>query len=307
MTLKPYVEKDGRPVFWGYARVSTEEQHYSIPAQVEKIESYYQMKFSQTHRFGGVVCEKVSGKIPLSTRPEGAKLVNNLNEGDVFCVTKLDRGWRSTIHFGASIDWFKWKKVQCVVMDLQLDTSSPMGKFAAMVIACMAEAERERISERTKDVIKHQMKEDTWVPPKAHLRYGFTYLGRTPVTRKARYEPNDLQRTMTKQALKLHLDEENKMSIYAAFQFLARRASPEMVKFYPKNRISCYKWANAELTYQRIEEMTNGGMPLTKPPLWETILKYRVTICSDPAMGKYSARCQPKKKKGERIDVPRIF
>ena len=294
---------DERPVFWGYARVSTNKQDISIEAQSKKIEDYYWGAFATTHRFGGVVSEQVSGKIPMTKRPEGAKLIAQLNEQDVFCITKLDRGWRSTIHFGASIDWFRWKKVQCVVMDLQLDTSTPMGKFAAVVIAAMAEAERERIGERTREVIRHQKETGTYVGARGWRRYGYRYLGRTEVTRKPKYEPNYVQRGVMKKAIQMHQGE-LQVPLSKAITILKRSATPDVMNCFPRTCEQLYQWASAELTLQAIEKRTNGGKILLTPPSFEDMKTYKVTL--EPVRRLRQPITGKKRKTGGK-DVPKIF
>jgi DNA invertase Pin-like site-specific DNA recombinase len=107
------------------------------------------IKLISTYVDGGV-----SGSIPLSERPEGKKLVDNLcNQIEPICVviTKLGRGFRSASDCLNNVE--KWEKLNIGLHILNLggqtiDTSSPAGKFFITVMAGAAELERNMIRER---------------------------------------------------------------------------------------------------------------------------------------------------------------
>lgn len=67
---------------------------------------------------------------------------------DVIIVWKLDRLGRSTQHLLQILEELKNKNCQLIVTDLNLDTSTPQGKFFFTIIGAVAELEREMIRER---------------------------------------------------------------------------------------------------------------------------------------------------------------
>ncbi len=121
----------------GYARVSTQDQN--LTGQIEALTAA-----GATTIFK----EKISGA--RADRPQLAKLMASLKEGDVVLVTKLDRLGRS-IHellnllerIGKAGAAFK------SLGDPLWDTSSSQGRLLSHILAAIAEFERELIKERT--------------------------------------------------------------------------------------------------------------------------------------------------------------
>jgi DNA invertase Pin-like site-specific DNA recombinase len=98
-----------------------------------------------------VFSEKISGKA-TDGRPELAKLLRRLGEGDVLMVTRLDRLARSTrdllniLHdLGQRGIGFKSLK------DPWCDTTTPHGRLMLTVLGGIAEFERELITARTSE------------------------------------------------------------------------------------------------------------------------------------------------------------
>ena len=123
----------------GYARVSTQDQDYA--RQVEALQAAGAEK---------VYSEKISGA--RADRPELAKLMASLNEGDVVMVTKLDRLGRSTPELFALLD--RVDKAGAGFRSLgdpMWDTTTPQGKLLRTILAGVAEFERDIIRERTSE------------------------------------------------------------------------------------------------------------------------------------------------------------
>ncbi len=125
----------------GYARVSSVGQ--SLDMQLEKLTAFGCEKVFQ---------EKKSG---ASTRKREA--VNDAlefcREGDVLVVTKLDRLARSMFDLQATVATLARKKVDLVVLDQKIDTTTPTGRLTFHLLGAVAEFERELIAERRNDGI----------------------------------------------------------------------------------------------------------------------------------------------------------
>lgn len=125
----------------GYARVSTRDQHPD----------------AQKRRLIDVGCdpayiwidEGVSGK--FASRPEWDKCLAYLRPGDTLVTVKLDRIGRSIKNLIDVVTTLQERGVDLVVLDQQIDTSTPTGKLIFHVLAAIAEFERDLISERTMD------------------------------------------------------------------------------------------------------------------------------------------------------------
>src|SRR5262249_32848490 len=118
---------------FGYARVSTQDQDLS--GQLEALKAAGATR---------VYREKVSGA--HADRPQLAKLMRALGQGDVVIVTKLDRLGRSTRELLDLID--RISKAGAAFKSLGdplWDTSSPQGRLLSTLLAGIAEFERELI------------------------------------------------------------------------------------------------------------------------------------------------------------------
>jgi len=122
----------------GYARVSTEEQH--LDAQVSALE------VTGAER---IFSEKVSGT--KRTRPELSRMIDQLREGDIVVVTKYDRLSRSLQDLLSIVEAIRERGAGFRSLAEDIDTTTPAGRLVFHVFASIAQFERERISERTKE------------------------------------------------------------------------------------------------------------------------------------------------------------
>ena len=83
-------------------------------------------------------------------RPELQKLLDQLREGDVVVIWKLDRLARSLKDLVNLVNEIQEKGGALHSLNDQIDTTTPHGKFTFHVFAALAEFERDIIRERTK-------------------------------------------------------------------------------------------------------------------------------------------------------------
>lgn len=120
----------------GYARVSTGQQDHS--AQLEKLKAAGAEK---------IFAEKRSGLD--GQRPELARCLEYVREGDTLIVTKLDRLARSTADLYRIVSGLEDKGVAFKVLDdSAVDTASRTGKLVMGILALIAEFETEIRRER---------------------------------------------------------------------------------------------------------------------------------------------------------------
>jgi len=119
----------------GYARVSSVGQKLDV--QLEKLKQYGCDKIFE---------EKVSGT--TANRVQLHRCLEYLREGDSLVITKLDRLARSTFHLTQIANQLEEKSVDFVVLDQQIDTSTPTGKLLFNMLASIAEFETEIRKER---------------------------------------------------------------------------------------------------------------------------------------------------------------
>jgi DNA invertase Pin-like site-specific DNA recombinase len=119
----------------GYARVSTIGQ--SLDIQLDKLNEY---------GCNEVFKDKHTGT--TADRPALKECRKYLRSGDTLVITKLDRLARSTFHLTQIADELGSNNVELVVLDQNIDTSTPTGKLLFNVLASIAEFETEIRKER---------------------------------------------------------------------------------------------------------------------------------------------------------------
>lgn len=145
-------------IVYGYSRISVSDstnQSVSIENQHATIDAYAKRHWpDQAVRH--CTDDGFSGGVPLSDRPEGGRLLELATKGDHLVVSKTDRLFRSVQDGAAVIRDLERRGVSLHLLDLNINTSNPMGRAMAHVAIVFAELERERIGERRKDANRHR-------------------------------------------------------------------------------------------------------------------------------------------------------
>jgi DNA invertase Pin-like site-specific DNA recombinase len=137
---------------FGYSRVSTAEQaadnRTSLASQEQAIKGV-----GMIHGIEPVEIYSdpgVSGGVPLAERPAGARLTAALQPGVLVVASKLDRIFRSASDALQTVDVWKRRGVDLVLVDCGADPVSSNGasKLFFGILASVAEFERGRIRER---------------------------------------------------------------------------------------------------------------------------------------------------------------
>ena len=141
------------PRVFGYSRVSTVEQTLSglgLDAQRDAIDA-------EATRHGWTVehCadEGVSGSVRPQDRSQLGRILDEIEPGDVLLVAKLDRLGRNALDVLRIADAARAQGWRLVLLDLGLDTASPVGAFALASLAAVAQLERDLIAQRTRDAL----------------------------------------------------------------------------------------------------------------------------------------------------------
>lgn len=137
---------------YGYLRVSTDEQarsglgldgqRYAIGREAERREWTVEW----------VVDDGYSAK--SLDRPGLTGVLARVRRGDVVVASKLDRLSRSVGDFVALMACAQREGWALVILDLALDTTTPMGEFVALTMANVAQLERRMIGQRTSDALQ---------------------------------------------------------------------------------------------------------------------------------------------------------
>ena len=143
---------------FAYARVSTVEQASngdSLAAQRQQVEGYAMMKGRQISDF--FVDGGVSGSIPFAQRPEGKRLLETVEKGDVIITAKLDRAFRNARDALDTLEELKDLGVGLHMIDLGGDVcGNGISKLVFTILSAVAEQERDRLRERIRDAKRHR-------------------------------------------------------------------------------------------------------------------------------------------------------
>jgi DNA invertase Pin-like site-specific DNA recombinase len=129
-----------------YTRVSGQIQadNTSLGVQQDKIDGYCK---AFGHEIAATYSEVCSGA-DLESRPKFQQLLRDLPDYDGMIVANLDRVGRSANDIlNITADFDRRDKV-LIVIDYQLDTSTPTGKLMRTMLAGLAEFERDMIKQR---------------------------------------------------------------------------------------------------------------------------------------------------------------
>lgn len=129
----------------GYARVSTDGQN--LDAQTDAL---------TTAGAGKLFADKISGS--KRERPELDRMLEQLRDGDVVTVTKYDRLARSLKDLLEIVEVIGECGAGFRSLAEDIDTTTPAGRLVFHVFASIAQFERERISERTKEGLAYARK-----------------------------------------------------------------------------------------------------------------------------------------------------
>ena len=125
---------------FGYARVST--SHQSLDIQIRALKE-------AGVKANRIFTDKASGS---SADRVGLELLRmKVEEGDVILVKKLDRLGRDTADMIQLIKEFDAQGVAIRFIDDGISTDGEMGKMVVTILSAVAQAERQRILERTNE------------------------------------------------------------------------------------------------------------------------------------------------------------
>lgn len=161
-----------KPKAFLYVRVSTSRQ-VSEGVSLEAQEAFLIAEAQKRGLDYEVVREEGKSGKSISARPELKRALERLDkkEASFLMANRLDRISRSVADFAYLLTRAQKGKWSLVVLDVDVDTSTPSGEFLVNVMASASQFERRIIGQRTKEAL-------------AEVRKQGTTLGRPPLMEK---------------------------------------------------------------------------------------------------------------------------
>ena len=146
---------------FAYGRVSTKDQT-TENQRIEIERAGYRVDY-------WFADEGISGKVPASQRPQFAKMLEQIRDGETLVVSKLDRLGRDAQDVGATIKALAARRIEVIVLQLgKLDLASAAGKLMLTMLAAVAEMERDLLVERTQSGLARAKEEGKTLGRPAH-------------------------------------------------------------------------------------------------------------------------------------------
>lgn len=180
-----------------YTRVSTgiqAEDGHSLDTQETILKDYckrMELEIVKVYQEAGT-----SGGIHLKRRPQGSKLIDDIEAGliDTVVVQKVDRMGRSVLDLLSLINYFEAKGVDLHILDLNINTSSPSGRFMLQIMSALSEMELNMIKARTKQSMEYLKSNDL---ARSRSIMGFDKVGKKLVV-------NEQEMELVKRIFKMH-------------------------------------------------------------------------------------------------------
>lgn len=146
------------PTVYGYGRHSTDKQGLTEQAQRAQVERYIKLHLPDCDYGGWVYDAAVSGGKDLFERAKGRDLLVLAQPGDHIVFAKLDRAFRKVRDGLSTLEMLSQKEVKVHILDLGIDTSTPMGECQLTMVLAFAQLQRKYTAERTKEALEVKRK-----------------------------------------------------------------------------------------------------------------------------------------------------
>lgn len=149
------------PTVWPYGRASTDKQRNTVEMQQQSTAAAFKIRrdigtFDESYVLAPFLCDKaVHGDTPWEERPMGNYIFTHAQSGDVILVANYDRAFRSLGDLIATYERLEERGIRMLIMDMDFDTSGPLGKAVMRILAVVKELELDEIRRRTRETVAY--------------------------------------------------------------------------------------------------------------------------------------------------------
>lgn len=138
----------------GYCRCSTKGQAEDGVSLAQQRQAILDAAERRGWTVVAILEEQVSGAAKARPVRDAAVAMIEAGAADALVAAKLDRVSRSIVDFGALLERAKAGRWSIVVLDADLDMTTPVGEMVANVLMSFAQFERRIIGQRTRDALE---------------------------------------------------------------------------------------------------------------------------------------------------------
>jgi hypothetical protein len=146
----------------------------------------------------------------------GSIIFTNAQPGDIIVVSNFDRAFRSVVDCHETLTTLEEKNIGIVILDVDVNTKTPLGRAFMKIIAVLKELEREEIGRRTRDALQYKKRKEK--PISSNCPMGWRKLGSK---RDSKFVPEPKNRNWCKLIVKLR--EEKRLSWNQIHRLLKRK------------------------------------------------------------------------------------
>jgi putative DNA-invertase from lambdoid prophage Rac len=143
---------------FAYLRVSTDRQE--VEAQRSQVRAFAAYRGIELLEIPDEI--DVSGSVPFAERPVGSIILSRLDECDLIIFAKVDRGFRDVADAVLTERFLRAAGKGVAFLDINVDTTTVMGRAFFQQTAVWAEAERGRTAERIREKLAECRKRPEW-------------------------------------------------------------------------------------------------------------------------------------------------
>lgn len=147
---------------FGYGRASTSAQVLSTGQQNSVCHDYFWLnkqvkpEWADAEWGGWFADEAVSRDSQFIQREQGSRIIACSKPGDIIIAAKFDRTFVNAADVHNTLRYLQDHHIRIIVLDVDIDTTSPLGECFFKIMAALKELEVREIRVRTKAALQHR-------------------------------------------------------------------------------------------------------------------------------------------------------
>lgn len=151
---------------YGYGRASTDQQVLSTHQQEDVVKEAFEARRKRPDwadaRWGGFFRDDAESAVcrvsKFRERTYGGIAIAAMKPGDVLIVSNYDRIFANVIDVAETLELFQERKLRLMILDMDIDTTTPLGDCVMKILSCIKELEWKEIRRRSRENAAYRKK-----------------------------------------------------------------------------------------------------------------------------------------------------